>query len=110
MSATAVQIGAAMIVCFITAFLTDDPSVLAGVRPEAWLVVLYLGLLCSVLAFLLQNIAVPNLSARTVALLQCSQPILTAAASYVMIGEVLTPIGLIGAAIIIACLVIDSRL
>ena len=110
MSATALQISAAMIVCIGSAFLTDDISVLASVRMEAWLVVIYLGIVCSVVGFLLQNIAVPKLSARTVSLLQCSQPILTAAASYVMIGEVLSPIGLLGAAIIIICLIIDSRM
>ena len=72
--------------------------------------VAYLGIVCSIGGFLLQNAAVPNLSSRTVALLQCSQPILTAAASYFILAEKLTTVGLIGAVIIIACLIIDSRI
>lgn len=110
LSATALQLLVAMAACTSCAFIADDISVLSGVAPEAWAIVVYLGIVCSIGGFLLQNEAVPNLSSRTVSLFQCSQPILTAAASYFILGEVLTPIGLLGAAIIIACLIIDSRL
>lgn len=110
LSATALQLLVAMAACTICAFALDDISVLPGVAPEAWAIVAYLGIVCSIGGFLLQNKAVPNLSSRTVALLQCSQPILTAAASYFILGEALTPIGLLGAAIITACLIIDSRI
>ena len=110
MSATALQLLFATAACFVCAFAADDISVLPGVTAEAWCIVAYLGIVCSIGGFLLQNKAVPNLSSRTVALLQCSQPILTAAASYFILGEALTPIGLLGAAIIIACLIIDSRI
>lgn len=110
MSATAIQLLFATAACFICAFAADDISVLPGVSMEAWLIVAYLGVVCSIGGFLLQNKAVPNLSSRTVALLQCSQPILTAAASYFILGESLTLIGMLGAVIIIACLVVDSRI
>ena len=110
LSATALQLLFAMIACFICAFALDDVSILPNVAPEAWAIVAYLGIVCSIGGFLLQNAAVPNLSSRTVALLQCSQPILTAAASYFILAEKLTTVGLIGAVIIIACLIIDSRI
>ena len=110
MSATALQLMGAMVCCCVFAFAGDDFSVLPGVRAEAWVIVAYLGIVCSVGGFWLQNKAVPNLSSRTVALLQCSQPIMTAVASFFILGETLTPIGLLGAAIIIACLAADTRL
>lgn len=109
-SATALQLTFAMILCDSCAFLFDDPAVLSSVRPEAWLIILYLGIVCSIGGFLLQNTAVPKLSSQTVALLQCTQPILTAVFSFCMLGETLSPVALIGAAIIIACLIIDSRI
>ena len=110
LSATALQILFAAAACFICAFAADDVSVLPGVSAGAWCIVAYLGIVCSIGGFLLQNKAVPNLSSRTVSLLQCSQPILTAAASYFILGEALTRIGLLGAVIITACLIIDSRI
>ena len=110
MSATALQLLFATVACFVCAFAVDDVSVLPDVSVVAWLIVAYLGIVCSIGGFLLQNKAVPNLSSRAVALLQCSQPILTAAASYFILGESLTLIGMIGAVIIIVCLVIDSRI
>ena len=109
-SATALQLCFAMILCTSFAFIFDDPAVLKSVQPQAWMVVLYLGIICSIGGFLLQNTAVPKLSSQTVALLQCTQPILTAVFSFFLLGETLSPIALLGAAIIIACLVVDSRI
>lgn len=110
LSATALQLSFAMAACFVCAFAADDVSVLPDVTIEAWCIVAYLGIVCSIGGFLLQNKAVPNLSSRLVALLQCSQPILTAIASYFILGEALTPIGMLGAVIIIGCLIVDSRI
>ncbi len=110
LSATALQLSVAMIACFACALAFDEVSVLPHVTMAAWIIVLYLGIVCSIGGFLLQNKAVPNLSSRMVALLQCSQPILTAIASYFILGESLTPIGMLGAVIIIGCLILDSRI
>lgn len=51
-----------------------------------WLVVAYLALLCTCLSYVLQNTALTLLSSYAVSLLQCTQPILTAACSYLLLG------------------------
>ena len=45
---------------------------------------------------------------RAAPLLQCTQPILTAACSYLLLGEKLSAIGLAGAALIVACVVLEN--
>ncbi len=92
----------------VGALLFDDFSVLPGVQWEAWGVVLYLALGCTVLAYLLQNYAVAHLSAGTVSMLQCTQPILTAVISFLMLGEKLSTLGLIGGAVILLALFADG--
>lgn len=108
MALTTLQVGLTAFISLAAALLTDDISVLAHVRPEAWWIILYLAITCTIIAYLLQNVAVRHLSSQTVSMLQCTQPILTAFASYVLLGETLSGIGLAGAAIIILCLIADS--
>ncbi|MGM9662729.1 MAG: DMT family transporter [Oscillospiraceae bacterium] len=90
------------------ALLLDDVSVLPGVGGEAWCVVLYLALGCTVLAYLLQNYAVAHLSAAEVSMLQCTQPILTALVSFLLLGETLSRPAFAGAAVILLCLLLDG--
>ncbi len=90
------------------ALLFDELSVLPGVRGEAWCVVLYLALGCTVLAYLLQNHAVAHLSAGTVSMLQCTQPILTALISFLLLGETVSLPGLLGGAVILLALLFDG--
>ena len=90
------------------ALLFDDAAVLPQVTATAWLVVAYLALTCTCLSYVLQNTALTRLSSYTVSLLQCTQPILTAACSYLLLRERLTAVGLTGAAIIVACVVWEN--
>lgn len=90
------------------ALLLDELSVLPGVRGDAWCVVLYLALGCTVLAYLLQNHAVAHLSAGTVSMLQCTQPILTALISFLLLGETVSLPGLLGGAVILLALLFDG--
>ncbi len=90
------------------ALLFDDAAVLPQVTTTAWLVVAYLALTCTCLSYMLQNTALTRLSSYTVSLLQCTQPILTAACSYLLLRERLTVVGLTGAAIIVACVVWEN--
>ena len=110
LSVTGVQIGVTMILSLAGALLFDHTSVLAAAKPEAWLVVLYLAGVCTIAAYLLQNKAVAHLSASTVSMLQCTQPILTALVAYFLLGETLNGLGLLGAGLILICLFIDSRI
>ena len=110
LSVTGVQIGVTMILSLAGALIFDHTSVLAAAKPEAWLVVLYLAGVCTIAAYLLQNKAVAHLSASTVSMLQCTQPILTALVAYFLLGETLNGLGLLGAGLILICLFIDSRI
>lgn len=68
------------------ALIFDDVAVLPQGTVTGWLVVAYLALLCTCLSYVLQNTALTLLSSYTVSLLQCTQPILTAACSYLLLG------------------------
>ena len=96
------------VLCLTAALLFDDAAALAHVTPTAWLVVAYLALTCTCLSYVLQNTALTRLSSYTVSLLQCTQPILTAACSYLLLRERLTAVGLTGAAIIVVCVVLEN--
>lgn len=105
---TALQTGVTCGLSFAGALLFDDLAVLGRIQPEAWMVAVYLAVFCTVIAYLLQNEAVKHLSASTVSMIQCTQPILTAAVAYVLLKEHLSGPGLLGAALIIGCLLIDG--
>lgn len=107
---TAVQAGTTAVCSIILALLFENAAVLKAATPAAWLVVVYLAVTCTILAYLMQNIAIRHLSSRTVSMLQCTQPILTAAASFILLRETLSTIGLIGAAVIMAAVLLDTVL
>ena len=90
------------------ALIFDDVAVLPQGTVTGWLVVAYLALLCTCLSYVLQNTALTLLSSYAVSLLQCTQPILTAACSYLLLRERLTAVGLTGAAIIVVCVVLEN--
>ena len=96
------------VLCLTAALIFDDAAVLPQVTTTAWLVVAYLALTCTCLSYVLQNTALTRLSSYTVSLLQCTQTILTAACSYLLLRERLTVVGLTGAAIIVACVVWEN--
>ena len=96
-------------ISLVLALCFDDFAVLPRIEPVAWAVVLYLALGCTVLAYILQNYAVAHLSAATVSVLQCTQPILTALISFIVLREKLTPLGIAGGVLIVAALLLDAR-
>lgn len=108
MALTSLQVGLTAIVSVAAAVFFDDVSVLGQVTLTGWAIVAYLAITCTIIAYILQNVALRHLSSSTVSMLQCSQPILTAVASYILLGETLSGLGLAGAVIIVLCLVADS--
>lgn len=105
---TTVQAAASMVMAFVCAFIFEDGLTLQGASPVNWAIILYLALACTLLGYLLQNKALEGISSRTVALLQCTAPVLTAFFSFFLLGETLSLMGLIGAAIILACVVAET--
>ena len=105
---TTVQAAASMVMAFVCAFIFEGGLTLQGASPVNWAIILYLALACTLLGYLLQNKALEGISSRTVALLQCTAPVLTAFFSFFLLGETLSLMGLIGAAIILACVVAET--
>lgn len=104
---SASQSGITAIISLVLA-LTQEQLHLSQIRPEAWAVIIYLSLGCTCAAYLLQNTAVAKLSSQMVSMIQTSQPVATAACSFLILGEVLTVKGYIGAAVILVCIIVES--
>lgn len=72
---------------------------------EVWGIIIYLAILCTIAGYLLQNLALRSIPAHTVAVVQCLCPVMTAMFSFFILSERLSMFGLIGAIIILVCLV-----
>lgn len=105
---TAVQAAASMVLALICAFVFEGGLTLEGASPVNWAIIFYMALGCTLLGYLLQNKALEGISSRTVALLQCTAPVLTAVFSFFLLGETLSVMGLIGAVIILFCVVAET--
>lgn len=103
MTLTAMQALVSTVLAAISALLFEGGLHLSGAGITVWGIILYLAVTCTALGFLLQNYALRSISAKSVALLQCVCPVLTAVFSFLLLHEHLTPAGLIGSGIILAC-------
>lgn len=100
---TALQTAASVAMAALGALFLDGGIRLEGATLPIWLTILYLALFCTVAGYLLQNAALGFLSSRTVALLQCSCPVLTAVFSRFLLNERLSLAGMAGALLILLC-------
>ncbi len=107
---TAVQAAASMLLALVCAFFFEGGLTLQGASPTNWAIIVYLAIGCTLIGYLLQNLALSGISSRTVALLQCTAPVLTAFFSYFLLGEQLSLWGKVGAAIILFCVVAETLL
>ena len=111
---SATQIGVTFAASLIGALLFEPPVDVAAVQPIAWGTVLFLALASTCLTFALQNMALKRLPSGQVSMLLTGEPVFTAAFSWAILGETLTATGLLGAAIIIVCVIgetwMDERL
>jgi drug/metabolite transporter (DMT)-like permease len=105
---SAAQAGITALISLPCALIFESTEVLNQVTLPAWTVVLYLAIFCTNIAYMLQNSALKHISAQAVSMLQCTQPILTAIISYFLLGEKLSTQGIIGAAIIIICIIAEN--
>ena len=58
--------------------------------------------------YMLQNMALKHISAKTVGVAQCLYPIATAMFAYAILHERLSPAGIAGAAILLVCIVLEN--
>lgn len=104
--------GTQIVVTFIAslagALVFDKPLAVSAIEPIAWAAIVFLALASTCLTFALQNIALTRLPSSTVSMLLTGEPIFTALFSWGILGETLSTVGLIGAAIIIVCVIAET--
>ena len=105
---TTVQAGMSALLTLVFTFLFEGGVHLETAGGAEWAIIVYLAILCTVAGYFLQNAALGHISSRTVALLQCTGPVMTALFSRVILGETLSPAGMLGAAILLACVAAET--
>jgi drug/metabolite transporter (DMT)-like permease len=100
---TTVQAGASAVMAVVCALVFDHGFHLSGATPKVWAIIVYMALACTVGGYLLQNRALTLAPARTVALVQCVCPVMTALFSFLLLGERLSLWGFVGAALLLVC-------
>ena len=107
-SMTALQAGCSAVIAFMGSLFVEGGVHAGSATPKAWLIILYLAILCTFLGYLLQNLALTRISDREVSLLQSLCPVMTAVFSFILLGEKLSAAGIAGAAIIMACICVSA--
>ncbi|MTK12783.1 MAG: DMT family transporter [Clostridiaceae bacterium] len=103
-----VQSTLAIIICGIMGFTTRSFSGISMLSISIVLSLFYAGIFCTIGGYMLQNVALKHISAKTVGMIQCLYPVMTAVVAFMMLGEVLSILGLIGAGIITVCVLLES--
>jgi drug/metabolite transporter (DMT)-like permease len=107
-SLTALQAGCSSVLAIIACFVFEGGIHTETVTPQAWAIILYLAITCTLLGYLLQNFALTRISDRSVALLQSTAPVMTAIFAFFILGEKLSPAGIAGSAIILICVIVST--
>lgn len=107
---SAAQAGVTALMSIVCVLLFDDFSIVPSIAPAAWGVIIYLALTCTCIAYVLQNLALIRLSSNTVSMLQCTQPILTAVCSFIILRETMSFRGILGGVIIISAILAANLL
>ncbi|MBE6471293.1 MAG: DMT family transporter [Coriobacteriaceae bacterium] len=95
-------------VLFLGCALAFEPfPAFAPEHAVPWIAVVLLAV-STALAFALQDLSLERISPTVVAVIVCSEPIFTALFAFGFLGETLSVIGLVGAAIVVACTVLAS--
>lgn len=108
MTISTAQIGLTVILSLVGAVILEPNFQITAVQPSAWMILLYLSIASTCLAFWLQNKALTALPSTQVSLILCSEPVFTAACSWLLLGEVLSSIGFAGTVIIIGCIFAET--
>lgn len=108
MTISTTQVGITFVSAFVGALILEPDFNVVSVQPSAWIVLLYLAVISTCLAFWLQNKALTGITSTQVSVILCSEPIFTAAISWVILGEILSGIGFLGTVIIIGCIIAET--
>ena len=104
------QVAASVLMAALCAPIFNGGLHLELTTPTIWAIITYMAIGCTLAGYLLQNAALTTLSSRTAALLQCACPVLTAVFSRFVLDERLSVAGVIGAVIILICVVAETLL
>lgn len=107
-SMTALQAACSTALAVVGSIFIEGGIHLETTTPQAWLIIVYLAVLCTFLGFLMQNLALTRIDGRKVSLIQCICPVMTAVFAFIMLGEHLSAAGIVGALIIVACIIAGS--
>ena len=105
---TTVQTVATGVVTIVATFAIDGKVDFSTVDGLSFAILAYIDIACTIGGYLLQNAALGTISAKTIALLQCSCPVMTAGFAFLLLNERLSLNGMIGCVIILVCLILQN--
>lgn len=104
-----VQSALAMVFCGVAAVAGGQLSeVTAAGSPKVLLSLAYASIGCTILGYMLQNVALEHSSAKKIGMVQCLYPIAAAACAFFVLGERLSMSGMVGAGIITICVLMEN--
>lgn len=107
---SATQTGVTFVFALAGALLFEPTPAFTQVPAISWAAIAFLALFGTCLAFFLQNTALAHLPSATVSVVLCAEPVFTAALSAMFLSEYLSAMGIVGAAIVVACTVAATLL
>lgn len=105
---TALETATSMALAFLCAFTFDGGIHIGRLDATVWGTVLYLAIISTLGGYMLQNVALKSISARTISTLKCISPVMTACFSFLILGEKLRPSGILGSFIILLCVIVQT--
>lgn len=108
LSSTFAQVSTIVVLSTICSIVFENNTDFLAVSAKTWWLILFLAIFCSGLCYILQNVALDRLPASVVSLALCSEPIFTAVASYIFLGEKLSKMGWGGSVILMICIIIGN--
>lgn len=101
-----IQIGVCAILSLITSLVFENPIIPASYN--VWSNIIILSVVCTLVAFIVQNMAQKHTSPTHTALIFTAEPVFAAVFGYVILGEILNSQGLIGATLILIGMIITE--
>jgi drug/metabolite transporter (DMT)-like permease len=94
-----IQIGTVAVMSAVTSLAFETPVIPEG--NGVWFNILFLAVVCTSMAFIVQNVAQKYTSSTHTALIYSGEPVFAAIFAYIVVGEVMGVNGVIGAALIL---------
>jgi len=105
-----VQLCLSIITTGVVMVITGGFPAAGAITPTVVLCLLYVALLTSIGGYLLQNAALKHISPKLSGIIQCLYPILAAVAAWICLEESMSGKSILGAGIILLCVVAENLL